>query len=127
MDVIEDTKVSIQMGDGPKIETTTGQMKKIAEDLKGNGMKNTPEDDAVSDKAYRATSGELRSFIERVESINADIKEHQDDRKEVFAEAKARGYDVKVLRRIVALRKMDPNSVAEEEAVLDMYKEALGM
>ena len=47
--------------------------------------------------------------------------------KEVMAEAKGRGYDTKVLRKVIALRKRDQNDIAEEEAVLEMYKEALGM
>ena len=50
-----------------------------------------------------------------------------DHQKEVMAEAKGRGYDVKVMRKIIALRKRDQNDIAEEEAVLEMYKEALGM
>jgi uncharacterized protein (UPF0335 family) len=47
--------------------------------------------------------------------------------KEVMAEAKGRGYDVKILRKVIALRKRDKDDVAEEEAVLEMYKAALGM
>jgi len=54
-------------------------------------------------------------------------KDIADAQKEVMAEAKGRGYDTKVLRKVVALRKRDANDLAEEEAVLDMYKSALGM
>ena len=54
-------------------------------------------------------------------------KDVSDQQKEVMAEAKGRGYDTKVMRKIVSLRKRDQNDIAEEEAVLDMYKEALGM
>jgi len=50
-----------------------------------------------------------------------------DQQKEVMAEAKGRGYDTKIMRKIVSLRKRDQSDIAEEEAVLDMYKEALGM
>jgi uncharacterized protein (UPF0335 family) len=55
---------------------------------------------------------------------SADIADQQ---KEVMAEAKARGYDTKVMRKVIALRKREPDDIAEEEAVLEMYKEALGM
>ncbi len=70
---------------------------------------------------------ELRAFIERYESLELEKKEATDAMKEVMAEAKGRGFDVKVLRKIVALRKRDRDDVAEEEAILEMYKAALGM
>ena len=76
---------------------------------------------------YRVTSAELRSFVERFERLEIEKKDIADHQKEVMAEAKSRGYDTKVLRKIVALRKKDPQEISEEEAVLDMYKEALGM
>lgn len=90
-------------------------------------MKSDADFDAAADKAYRVTASELRSFIERFERLEAEKKDLADDQKEVMAEAKARGYDTKVMRKIVALRKRDKDDVAEEEAVLDMYKAALGM
>ena len=83
------------------------------------------EDDKSAD--YRVTAGELRQFIERFECLDEEKKAIAEQQKEVMAEAKGRGYDVKVLRKIIALRKRDDNDIAEEEAVLDMYKEALGM
>ncbi len=76
---------------------------------------------------YRVTAGELRAFIERFERLDAEKKDIADQQKEVMAEAKSRGYDTKVLRKIVALRKMDPQEISETEAVLELYKEALGM
>lgn len=76
---------------------------------------------------YRVTAGELRAFVERFERLDAEKKDIAELQKEVMAEAKSRGYDTKILRKIVALRKMDPADISEEEAVLDMYKEALGM
>ena len=54
-------------------------------------------------------------------------KDLADQQKEVMAEAKARGYDTKVMRKVIALRKRDSDDIAEEEAILEMYKEALGM
>jgi uncharacterized protein (UPF0335 family) len=76
---------------------------------------------------YRVTAGELRAFIERVERLEEEKKQAAEAQKEVFAEAKGRGYDTKVMRKLIALRKRDENDIAEEEAVLEMYKEALGM
>ncbi|AVO39559.1 DUF2312 domain-containing protein [Pukyongiella litopenaei] len=83
--------------------------------------------DTVTDATYSVTAGELRSFIERVERLEAEKKDIAEQQKEVMAEAKARGYDTKVMRKIIALRKRDANDIAEEEAVLELYKEALGM
>ncbi|KIC36629.1 DUF2312 domain-containing protein [Leisingera sp. ANG-M7] len=76
---------------------------------------------------YRVTEAELRQFIERFERLDEEKKTIAEQQKEVMAEAKGRGYDTKVMRKIIALRKRDENDIAEEEAVLDMYKEALGM
>jgi len=83
--------------------------------------------DSVTDASYRVTADELRQFIERIERLEAEKKDIADAQKEVMAEAKGRGYDTKVLRKVIALRKRDANDIAEEEAVLEMYKEALGM
>lgn len=77
--------------------------------------------------SYRAASGELRQFVERIERIDADKKDLAEQSKEVMAEAKARGYDTKVLRKVIAERKRDADDLAEENAVLEMYREALGM
>lgn len=77
--------------------------------------------------SYRVTAGELRQFVERLERLDAEKKDLADQMKEVMAEAKGRGYDTKVIRKLVALRKRDKDDIAEEEAVLEMYKEALGM
>ena len=83
--------------------------------------------DDVLDASYRVTADELRAFIERVERLDAEKKDLAEQQKEVMAEAKGRGYDTKVMRKIIALRKRDSNDIAEEEAVMAMYKEALGM
>jgi uncharacterized protein (UPF0335 family) len=77
--------------------------------------------------SYRVTADELRQFIERFERLEMEKKDIADQQKEVMAEAKARGYDTKVMRKVIALRKREPDDIAEEEAVLDMYKQALGM
>ena len=81
----------------------------------------------AGDASYRVTANELRQFVERIERLDAEKKDLAEQQKEVMAEAKARGYDTKILRKVIALRKRDADDIAEEEAVLDMYKEALGM
>jgi len=77
--------------------------------------------------AYAVSADELRAFIERAEQIGAEKRDLSEIEKELMAEAKGRGYETKVLRKIIALRKRKPDDVAEEEAVMDMYKAALGM
>lgn len=93
-------------------------------------------DDALLDAGFMApetsaeavaTDDRLRQLIERVERIEEEIKGVQDDRKDVYLEAKAVGYDVKIMRMIVKLRKMAPDDRKEMEAVLDMYKTAMGL
>lgn len=84
-------------------------------------------DNDVTDTTTTVAGQELRQFIERFERLDAEKKDIADAQKEVMAEAKGRGYDTKVLRKIISIRKMDANDLAEEEAVLDMYKSALGM
>lgn len=76
---------------------------------------------------YAVTAEELRQFIERIEQLEAEKRDLAEQLKEVMAEAKGRGYDTKVLRKIIAIRKRKPDEIAEEEAVLDAYKAALGM
>lgn len=84
-------------------------------------------DDGHDSASYRVTAAELRQFIERFERLDAEKRDLADQQKEVMAEAKARGYDTKVIRKVIALRKREPDDIAEEEAVLDLYKQALGM
>lgn len=79
------------------------------------------------DETHRVAGGELRQFVERAERLEAEKRDLAEQVKEVFAEAKARGYDTKVLRKVIALRRRSPDEIAEEEAVLEMYREALGM
>jgi uncharacterized protein (UPF0335 family) len=76
---------------------------------------------------YAVTADELRQFIERFEQLDAEKKDVADQQKELMAEAKGRGYDTKVMRKVIAMRKRKPDELAEEEAVLELYKSALGM
>ena len=77
--------------------------------------------------AYNVTADELRQFIERVEQLETEKKEIQEQIKEAFAEAKGRGYDTAVMKKVVAMRKRKPDDLAEEDAILELYKNALGM
>ena len=79
------------------------------------------------DNSYRVTADELRQFIERIERLDAERKDLAEQQKEVMAEAKGRGYDTKVMRKLITMRRRDKDDIAEEEALLEMYKEALGM
>ena len=97
-------------------------MEDVLDDAQGFGQTSAP-----GEGSYRVAAGELRAFVERYERLEAEKKDIAEQQKEVMAEAKGRGYDVKVLRKIVALRKREPADVSEEEAVLEIYKEALGM
>jgi uncharacterized protein (UPF0335 family) len=81
----------------------------------------------MDDLTTSATAQELRQFVERVERLEAEKKDIAEQITEVLAEAKGRGYDTKVLRKIIALRKRDADDIAEEEAILEMYMSALGM
>ena len=72
-------------------------------------------------------AGQLRSIVERIERLEDEKKEVAEQIKEVYAEAKGNGFDAKVLRRIVALRKKKPEERSEEEAILEIYMSALGM
>ena len=70
---------------------------------------------------------ELRQFIERAEQVAAEKRDLSETEKEIFAEAKGRGFDTKVMRKIIALRKRKADDIAEEDAIMELYKNALGM
>lgn len=72
-------------------------------------------------------SDQLREFIERIERLEEEKKTISDDIKEVYGEAKAMGFDVKVLRKVISIRKLDTNERMELDALTDTYLAALGM
>ena len=74
-----------------------------------------------------AADDRLRLLIERIERLEEEKKGIGDDIKDVYGEAKATGYDAKIMRQIVRLRKMKPDDRREKEAILDVYKNALGI
>ena len=87
----------------------------------------TDETPGEGHNSHRVAQDELRQFVERFEHLDAEKKDIADQQKEVMAEAKARGYDTKIIKKVVALRKRDRDDIAEEQAVLSMYARALGL
>ncbi|MGZ9811540.1 DUF2312 domain-containing protein [Pseudoroseicyclus sp. H15] len=90
-------------------------------------MKSDPDFDAAQKPVISATGAELRAFIERYERLDAEKKDIADAQKEVMAEAKGRGFNTKVIRKIIARRKRDADDIAEEESVMELYLSSLGM
>jgi len=88
-------------------------------------MTNTDADIGHNSAQYAAD--QLKSIIERVERLEEDKHGISDDIKDIYGEAKGNGYDVKALRTIVRMRKMDANDRAEQETILETYMHALGM
>ena len=86
-------------------------------------------DDAVphADVLNSTAQGQLKSIIDRVERLEVEKAEIMEQMKEVYAEAKGNGYDVKALRTIVRLRKQDADERQEQETILETYMQALGM
>jgi uncharacterized protein (UPF0335 family) len=80
-----------------------------------------------TNSAYNVTADELRQFIERYEQLESEKKDVTATQKEVMQELSSRGYDKKVFKKLIALRKRDADSIAEENAILELYASALGM
>jgi uncharacterized protein (UPF0335 family) len=70
--------------------------------------------------------GRLKSFVERIEQIESEIKDRNEDKSEIYKEAKGNGYDVAILKKVVSLRRMDASKRREMEEILDLYLSALG-
>jgi len=81
----------------------------------------------MTEQSHTVTAGELRSFIERFERLEAEKKDIAQQQKEVMAEAKSRGYEVARIKDVIKLRAMDPDERAEKEAVTQIYSEAVGL
>lgn len=84
-----------------------------------------PSNDAPA--VYEADGEELLQFIERFEKLEAEKRELSADQKEVMSEAKSRGYDTKILKKIIAERRRDKDDLAEEQAIMEQYRMVLGM
>lgn len=84
-------------------------------------------EDITSETSQTVAAGQLRAFIERIERLEEEKKTIGDDIKEVYAEMKGQGFDTKAVRTLIRLRRKDQAERQEEEAILDLYKAALGM
>ena len=84
------------------------------------------DDNSHGDILNQAAQGQLKSIIERIERLEQEKSEIAEQIKEVFAETKGNGFDVKVLRKVVRIRKQDRAKRLEEEAILDLYLSAIG-
>jgi uncharacterized protein (UPF0335 family) len=85
------------------------------------------EPDDITEGSQTVAAGQLRAFIERVERLEEEKKSLADDIKDVYAEMKGAGFDVTAVRTLVRLRKKDQAERQEAEAILDLYKAAIGM
>ena len=70
---------------------------------------------------------QLKQYINRIEKLNSDKAEISDDIKQVFDEAKANGFDIKIMKQVIKLKKLDKDSLAEQEAILELYRSALNI
>ena len=86
----------------------------------------TPDFSPAADGSATISAQQLRSFVDRIERLEQDKAGIADDVKDCYAEAKALGYDVKILRKVIALRKIKPNERRETEELLEIYLHALG-
>lgn len=83
--------------------------------------------DNSGEATFRVTSKEVRNFVERVERLEGEKKEVAEQIKDVYAEAKARGYDVKALRAVIRRRKQKRDDVEEQDAIIALIEDALGI
>jgi uncharacterized protein (UPF0335 family) len=93
----------------------------------GNDSMATAPGSVATNNDATPTDNQLRLFIERIERLEEEKKGIADDIRDTYAEAKSQGYDAKIMRQIVRLRKLPPHDRAEMEALLDTYKAALGL
>jgi uncharacterized protein (UPF0335 family) len=123
---VKQVTVEAQLERQVTIKKLAGKSKEGPMAERGNREAFTPEE-MGSEAAQTVAAGQLRAFIERVERLEEDKKAIADDIKEVFAEMKGTGFDTKAVRTLIRLRKKDQAERQEEEAILDLYKAALGM
>ncbi|MBV0899943.1 MAG: DUF2312 domain-containing protein [Wolbachia endosymbiont of Fragariocoptes setiger] len=85
------------------------------------------KDEGRTESIHKVTSEELKNYIERIENLEKEKKDIQDHIRDIYAKAADEGFDAKVMKQVVRLRKMDGDDREEQEALLDVYKRALGM
>ncbi len=126
----DETTVHVESPDGSSTpEMTVTEFATAAENVAGRmrGPAKSKVEKAEERTANTITAGQLRSLIERIERLEEERKAIADDIKEVYAEAKGTGFDTKAIRTIIRLRKKDQAERQEEEAMLHLYMDALGM
>ena len=82
---------------------------------------------SIGDNSGNVSAERLRSIVERIERLNEERKALLSDTKDIYAEAKSAGFDVKTMRVLIKIREQDPAAVEERETLLDVYRRALGM
>lgn len=85
-----------------------------------------PRDAISGDNSASFEHGQLRAFVERVEHVEEEIRALNGDKKEIYAEAKGTGFDVKILKKVIGIRRMDRAKREEEQSILELYLSALG-
>lgn len=95
--------------------------------VKGKRTAATSDGKPRPNEEYESMAGELTQFVERYEQLDSEAKEIADQKKELMAEAKGRGFDTKIMKKVIALRKRKADEIAKEQAVLQTYLDALGM
>jgi uncharacterized protein (UPF0335 family) len=125
---------TVSLNGGPEIPVTSlrAAVKHIAAGTKPEAApmfsrKETGEGETMGEAGQTVAAGQLRAFVERIERLEEDKKTIAEDIKEVYAELKGTGFDTKAVRTIIRLRKKDQAERQEEETILDLYKNALGM
>ena len=123
--MVDDTRVTIGVPGGAEIHTTLGQMKAATASLKAHNSRR--DDDASSiDVLNGHAQTQLKTILERIERLEEDKAAVMADLKEVYAEAKGNGFDTKIIRKVVRIRKMDRAKRQEEDALIDLYLSAIG-
>lgn len=117
----EDATVSIVLADG----TSSGEipLSRLKEALRLHREDRRGHNSGVHEIARE----QLRSFIERIERLDEEVKAINQDKAEVYGEAKSTGFDTKIIKKVIAIRRQDKDQRAEEEAILETYLAALGM
>lgn len=110
----EGVTTTVSFNGGPEIEVDLDKVNAAIKGKKGHNSGNVAAD-------------RLRSLIERIERLDEERKALASDTKDIFAEAKSAGFDVKVMRMLLRIRKQEPAEVEEQETLLDVYRRALGM
>lgn len=127
----DDVKTTIRVGDGPEIpidlENPNSPENAAAKEALGDVIRGAVEPGEEGHNSGTVAAEQLRQFIERVERLEEEKKAIADDIRDVYAEAKANGYDTKIMRMVVRLRKLESHVRQEQDAVLETYRAAVGV